>query len=199
MSPPTDSHARDVEHTPETEARLAEMCDVMRDLRWRRGKSGPEYAERWGLSVTRVEHLASEAWKRVAAELDAVQAKATIGTLLERVALEAYEDSRTAQMLVTENGTRQESPNAYRRIVVDAGKTLADVLGAKAPTKTELTGKSGAPLQLLGVDISSLSDEQLDALRATNDPRSVGIPAVSGPARGTGDGASPSDEGEGAT
>lgn len=116
----------------------------MRELKWRRGKSAPEYAKLWGLSVYRVEELSAEAWKRVVAEVrDLDRVTATIGTLLEEVAMQAYQDSQTVQMLATENGSRQESPNAYRRIVVDAGKTLADVIGAKAPVKVDIgTGEA---------------------------------------------------------
>ena len=63
----------------------------------------------------------------------------------------------------------------------EAGRTLllvmarrAKLLGLDAPTKAEITGKDGSPVQVLGIDISTLSDAQLEALIATNDVRSIG-------------------------
>ena len=53
----------------------------------------------------------------------------------------------------------------------------ARYVGLDAPTRTELTGRDGGAIQVLGVDLSALSDDQLEALRATNDIRSLGVGA----------------------
>jgi hypothetical protein len=123
-------------HTPLTEMRLAEMMAVMRTLQWQKGITGPVFAEKWGLSLTRIEHLSAEAWRRVKAEVnDPDRVGATVGTAIEQVMIEALNDK---------GGERNQS----RKIVVEAAKVWAAIAGANAPTKTELTGKDGAPLAI---------------------------------------------------
>ncbi|WP_146648234.1 hypothetical protein [Labilithrix luteola] len=79
--PHPESRAR---ATPsETAARVNELAAVMRAGEWRRGVSGEMYAAMWGLSLSTVENLSAEAWRRVCAEAnDADAARPTIaGTL----------------------------------------------------------------------------------------------------------------------
>jgi hypothetical protein len=74
--------------------------------------------------------------------------------------------------------------------------------GLDAAARIELTGKNGEAVQVLGVDIRSLSDAQLEALRATNDVRSIGEESsepIRSAAGGAGDGAPPTGSGEGSS
>ncbi len=58
-------------------------------------------------------------------------------------------------------------------------------------SRLEVTGKGGGPVAVTNIDVTALSDEQLEALIATNDPRSIGVdPGAEGDA---GDGAPPAD------
>lgn len=91
-------------------------------------------------------------------------------------------------------------PESVRAMILVMNRE-AKYLGLDAPTRSEHTGKDGAPLQFLGVDIASLSDAQLEALRSTNDVRSIGHEAVpvdpdAGSTSGGGDGAPSTPETE---
>ena len=72
----------------------------------------------------------------------------------------------------------------------------AKYLGLDAPTKAEHSGPNGGPIQINGLDLSSLSDAQLEALSATNDLRSIGAPALPVADGGCGDRTASTDAGE---
>ena len=100
-----------------TEARIAVIADMMRALAWRRGKSGPELAAKWNLSLTRVEHLAAEASKRVRAELlDPERVSETVSCALDTTLRKAL------------------AANDHRNVIA-AAKTWAEVVGSIAPQK----------------------------------------------------------------
>lgn len=169
MSPQPDTPAREVEHEQLTETRLAEMCAVMRRLEWRRGESGPEYAEKWGLSEDRVRHLAAEAWRRVKAEvMDHDSVSATVGVAIERVMREALAETKAPALIARGEHVFQESPNVARKVVLEAARVWSEISGAKAPSKSELTGKDGAPLtvsldRLLEAEAVGVANETHDA------------------------------------
>jgi hypothetical protein len=125
-----------------TETRLAELCARMRALEWRRGETGAEYQAKWKLSRGRVEHLAAEAWRRVKAEATDVDRITTkISSVLEQVIDDAMLETHEPAMIDggEDKGVYQESPNGARRVVVDAAKTWAAIVGANAPTKIDQT------------------------------------------------------------
>ena len=126
------------EHNGLTELRLAHICEIMRAFKWRRGKTGPELAEEWGLSLVSVERLSAEASKRIKAEVtDKDYVTATVCGTLEKIMSDARGDADRVITLETERGLKQESPNVSRKVAVDAAKTWAEISGAKAPTQVE--------------------------------------------------------------
>ncbi len=60
----------DTKKLPATPAEIAERVDYIYNImargEWEPGKSGKPLAIEWGISIPRVEQLASEAWRRVA-------------------------------------------------------------------------------------------------------------------------------------
>ncbi len=103
----------------ETASRVDHIASVMRAGHWVRGGSAGDLAERWGLSLIRVEGLAAEAWRRVCAEADdAGFARPTIAGHL-RVAIEQAAEAR-------DHGN-----------VAKLGDTWSRVVGARAPERHE--------------------------------------------------------------
>lgn len=87
----------------------------MRTGQWLRGESAIALAEEWGLSVSRVEDLTSEAWRNVCREAtDADAARPTIAGTLQVALAEAYVD--------------RDYGNVAR-----LGDTWSKVVGARAP------------------------------------------------------------------
>ena len=145
------------ERAPLTQIRIAKICELMRALKWKRGVTVYELAKEWDIGESWALELSSEASRIIRAELrDVETVKDDIGLILTAIAAEAYADSKSPQLLVTENGTRQESPNAYRKTAIEAAKTLGDILGAKAPTEVKTTGDGPR------VNIVLLNDEGED-------------------------------------
>lgn len=64
---PPESRAR---VRPTVAERVDEIAAMMRDGKYQRGVTSGVLAEAWGLSVSRVEDLTAEAWRRVCAEAD---------------------------------------------------------------------------------------------------------------------------------
>ena len=74
-----------------TAARVDFIASRMRRGEWERGKTARELAAEWGISVSRVEDLSAEAWRRVCAEAtDADRAKPTISGTLQIALAEAF-------------------------------------------------------------------------------------------------------------
>lgn len=72
---------------------------------------------------------------------------------------------------------RKSVPNADIQILTVLYRCCADLgLVPKAPARTEISGPGGAPITM--EMISELSEEQLDALIATNDVRSLALLAT---------------------
>ena len=115
------------EHTTQTEQRIAHIMGMMRRWEWRRGKTGPQLAALWGLSEDRVKDLAAEASKRVRAEVtDPARVSGTVGTALAKVLDDAMQDND-------------------RKSVIDASKAWAQIVGAMAPTKVDVTTTEATP------------------------------------------------------
>lgn len=58
------------EETPETTLKILEIMGLIAAFRFRRGATAKRLAKKWGVSVDRVHHLATEARKRIRAQLD---------------------------------------------------------------------------------------------------------------------------------
>lgn len=58
------------EETPETTLKIVEIMGLIREFKFRRGSTAKRLAKKWGVSVDRVHHLATEARKRIRAQLD---------------------------------------------------------------------------------------------------------------------------------
>jgi hypothetical protein len=168
---------------PSTVVHLEAMMSEMRALRWRRGKSGREYAAKSGLSYDDVRHLSAEAWKRVRAEvLDKDAVGATVGEVLEQVMLDALSESYNPALIERGKDSKgephvfQESPNVARKVAIEAAKVYAMIAGAGAAERVEVTGKDGAPL-----NYAAMTDDQLLAIlhrAGISDPRTPGAPST---------------------
>jgi hypothetical protein len=69
-------HARGLKRPAE---RVDYIVDLMERLEWRRGKTAPELAAIWGVSVSAVENYSAEASRRVTADPDEARRDITAG------------------------------------------------------------------------------------------------------------------------
>ena len=75
------------------------MAAMMRAGTWERGRTAKALGRAWGLSQSRAEELAAEAWRRVCAEADdADQARPTIAGHLSTALAEAHEARRLGEV-----------------------------------------------------------------------------------------------------
>ncbi len=138
--------AREQEHGATVECRIQRIMKMMRSLKFVTGKTVPRLAAEWGITASRVAHLSAEASKRVRAEvMNPEHVGATVGTALE----DAIKSARSAKDWKT---------------VGQLAHTWATISGAIAPKRSEHTGRNGGPIPF--VDLSKLSDEQLQRLHA---------------------------------
>lgn len=106
-----------------TEQRIAHIMDMMRRWEWKRGKSAGDLATTWGLAVSTVEELSSEASKRVRAEVtDPERVSGTVGSALSKVLHDSMDDGD-------------------RKSVIDASKAWAQIVGAMAPQRVDVTSR----------------------------------------------------------
>jgi hypothetical protein len=109
------------DHNPLTEQRIAHIMGMMRRWEWKRGVSGPILAKEWGLSIEWLKDLSAEASKRVRAEVtDPERVSGTVGSALSKVLHDSMDDGD-------------------RKSVIDASKAWAQIVGAMAPTKVDVT------------------------------------------------------------
>lgn len=135
------------------EERVQHCMDLMREVKWYRGKSAPSLAAEWGISLDCVEQDSSEAWRRVKAEvMDPELVGPDICMNIAKVMRDAIAETDDPAMIdggAGKDGERrvyQESPNVSRKVVLEAAKTYAAIVLAKPPEKLEVTGADGAPL-----------------------------------------------------
>lgn len=77
---------------------------IMRAGDWRKGQSGPELAAAWGVSQSLMDQVASEAWRRVQAEvLDAPAIQVFAVDRLKRIARRQMRIAKSAEMPGLEN------------------------------------------------------------------------------------------------
>ncbi len=97
--------------------RVAHIRGIMERLEWRRGVTGDDLAEQWGLSIKSIEAHASEASRQIVGDKDESARDITAGAVqLLQQALQAG-DARAFKMM---------------------GDLLADISGAKAPARQEI-------------------------------------------------------------
>lgn len=152
--------------TTRTAVHLGRIMRLMYTAKWVTGRSHREYAKKYGISADRAKHLSAEASKRIKkAVFDRDAVGAIVGSSLQAVVLEALADSRRAVFVergVTKDGspiTYQLSPNEARKVVIEGAKALAQITGAGAAERVEITGKDGGPL-----NYAAMTDEQLLAI-----------------------------------
>jgi hypothetical protein len=134
---PTHLASTEAEDIGVKELRIHHIMDRMRRFAWRTGRTGKELAIEWGVTRQYVRRLAAIAKRRIVAEVtDPDRVRMTVGVALERVVEAGLRRTKT------------QAPNLHA--VTSACKVWADIMGASAPTRSELTGKDGGPLQVRG-------------------------------------------------
>lgn len=122
-----------------TEARIEHICELMRTLAFKTGRTVKELAKQWDCTEQYCRELTAEASKRIRAELtdpDRVTAKVT-------TSLEMVLDNAMQGML--------EGDGRSRRDAIEAAKTWAVLVGAAAPSKHQVE------------DVSKIPDEEVKA------------------------------------
>jgi hypothetical protein len=107
---------------PSVAERVNHIVGMMERFEWDRGKSAPELAKLWGLAVATVEGHSAEAHRRCVGDKDTAIRDITVGA--RRLFIEAVNmgDAKAAKAI---------------------GDLWADVAGAKAPAKSEISGSLG--------------------------------------------------------
>lgn len=101
-------------------------------------------------------------WKRASEWMASGEVAGRVAELRAEVAEKALwtrEDSIRALIPIVDGAERENDRIA-------AVKVLNDMHGYNAPTKTEITGKDGAPIQVETVDLSALTVAELKTMRA---------------------------------
>ncbi len=131
------------------EGRIAHIETMMHDLTFVTGKTVKQLAAQWGLAKPTVAHYAAEASRRVRASVidDKDHINATIGQALD-------------------TALRSAMKNQEWRVVAQLAATWAQVSGAGAASRTEVSGAHGGPLMAATVDLGSLTTEQLKRVAA---------------------------------
>lgn len=121
-----------------TRVEMVERCaDIMRELRWVRGKTGKVLAHEWGVSEDVMKHVAAEASRRISSESgDLENAKPMI---LSHLAVALEEASKTG------------NPIAVSKVA----DVYAKIVGANAPSKHEhsFSGLSDEELQAKAAEL----------------------------------------------
>ena len=110
------------------EARVQHIEGLMRTFKFKRGKTVRDLAKKWGIGEVYCRELTAQASKRIAAAvMDPDAVNAMVGSALEEIISTCMPAKR------------------YRE-VIDAAKAWSYISGSAAPSKQEVTGKDGAPL-----------------------------------------------------
>jgi hypothetical protein len=95
--------------------KLDHICDLMRNLKWRTGKTGKELAKKWDMSESRMKHLAAQASSIVRAEVtNPDRVTRSVGAALEDAIYSAH------------------AAGDFKAVIM-AAKTWAEVMGTAAP------------------------------------------------------------------
>lgn len=114
-------------HTPETELKILEIMELMRSWQWVKRKTAQDLAAKWGVGVDWVEDLSAIASKRVRAEVtDPGEVSMTVGVALSKVLHDAMDEGD-------------------KKSVIDSAKVWAQIVGAMAPQRHEVTEVQATP------------------------------------------------------
>jgi hypothetical protein len=109
-----------IQITCETRKRLEHICNMMRNLTWKTGRSAQDLAKLWELSPHTVRRLATEAAKIVRREVtNPDRVGRTVGAALDQVLHDAL-------------------AKGDHRTVISASKIWAEISGAVAPKQVEM-------------------------------------------------------------
>ena len=139
------SRARPLSRAVPVLDRVAHIAKMMRALEWRRGDSVAALAEAWGLAVATVEGHSAEASRLVYAEIASPEAVSVkVCTALDRVIDDSLRDAAGAQIKSRDSSGDEVfldyDPSKARKVVVDAARAWAEISGAKAASRVELSG-----------------------------------------------------------
>lgn len=141
-------------HEALTEARVVEVVELMLEGSFRRGSTVRELAQRWGVGEHRAREITALASKRVRAQL----------TDPDELAAEVVPALLKALHSATEEGDA--------RGVAAIGAQLLEVGGLKAK-KLQVSGPNGGAIPV-DLDLSSLTDEELEAFARGGTPEAGG-------------------------
>ena len=145
MTPRPKIHP-DPEHGDEVENRINAIMDLMRDLRWRRGSSGPMLAKQWGLGDHRLKELAAEASRRLRAEYEDPERNAvSVYSTLETVMFDGAASSVPGEKAAAVNAARLMSEllgmGPKQNADASAGRTEIVITTRGAPATVSVTEK----------------------------------------------------------
>lgn len=140
-------------HDAATEARIIEIVDLMMRCRFRRGRTVKELAQRWELTEQRVRLLTAEASRRVRAQLGDP----------DEVAADLLPELHKTFRVVNQRARADGNPK-MATAAASIGNLIAEISGAKAPKRKELSGPGGGPVEVAttAYDPKNLTDEQLE-------------------------------------
>ena len=120
-------------HPPKHERpadRVSYIAALMRARQWKTGRTGRELSELWGLALSTLDNYATEASRRVMAEVNNPEAvSASLGVAFEAAVDEALEDSRDSEI---------SNRNQSRHALVALGKAWSELAGASAPARVQV-------------------------------------------------------------
>jgi hypothetical protein len=127
--PPSRARKRKSPTEGTTEARVAHIAELMRTLKFKRGKTAKELSKAWDLGIDRVHELTAAASKRVRAEvMNPDRVSADVGTALQITLADEMAKGRR------KNG----------RVIADLARTWMQISGAAAPQEIKVTASAAA-------------------------------------------------------
>jgi len=142
-------------------SRLQECMQLMREMKWFRGKTVYQLAEKWEVHEAQAKAISAEASKRVRAELEnrdevAVKLIDTVEKILEAAVAETTNPAWIERPGKDgEPRTFQESPNVARKVALEAVALMTKMVGNDKPQQVELTGAKGAPIKVTLDDVDA--------------------------------------------
>lgn len=136
-----------------TEVRIAHIMGLFRSMRYKRGATPKRLAREWGLGLQRVYELQSQATQRIRKEIadpDYVTTKVCVA--LDKVIDDSMREAKGAQIKGRDSDGGEVfldyDPSKPRANVIQAGKVWAQLSGAMAPRKLEVSAGGGLHLDL---------------------------------------------------
>jgi hypothetical protein len=116
------------------EARIEEIAELVRGGAWRKGKTGPVKALEWGLSLSTVQGMAAEAWRRVRWEGEhSDQSAAEDVGACEKILFDSLAEADRPVLIEKGEKVYAESPSIPRKVALEAVKTRIALRAAAGP------------------------------------------------------------------